>query len=539
MGVVYVARDLRLDRLVAIKTLPAHLADDPAMRERFIREARTAGRLNHPNIVSIHRADELAGQVFFVMGFVDGDSLAARIRARGHLASATVRAYLRDASAALAHAHSRGVIHRDVKPENMLIDRASDRVIVTDFGIARMAETAPLTATGQVLGTVHYVSPEQASGDTVDHRSDLYSLGVVGYLALSGRLPFDSLLASAVLIAHVNKKPAALASVATSVSPALAAIIDRLLAKDPAHRYDSAEALCDALDGVDVSGQPVARVALVSDTEAHEVWRRAAELEEMTGARPMVMRDPRDHSADRARTSGLAIDDVREAARGAGIGTASMNRALAERGLAGPPGNSAPAQIAPQTPFWRQSWAGTPLMIVEEASVAGKLHPDDFASVVNLARQATGTNGTPHSEGRELGWHFNTIGQRLHVRVAASEGRTRVYLVQNITELAAVTTVTAVVAGLVVWPIAMEIALQIGQSLGHTLWPLHRLGPIALNTKIRLAWWAGAIVVPTSIGLGRRFIRWSHDRAAVRLRGLMEAITTRVEECITRDQPRR
>ena len=217
MGVVYLARDVRLDRHVAIKTLPPHLATDPTVRERFLREARTAGALSHQNIVPIHRADEIAGHVFFVMGFVDGESMAQHIRERGRLEPLQVVRELHDVATALSYAHEHGVIHRDIKTENILIDRHTGRAMVTDFGIARLAESTPLTSTGQLLGTVYYLSPEQVSGDKVDARSDIYSLGVVGYFALSGRFPFDAELASAVLIAHVTKAPPPLLSAAPHV----------------------------------------------------------------------------------------------------------------------------------------------------------------------------------------------------------------------------------------------------------------------------------------------------------------------------------
>jgi serine/threonine-protein kinase len=176
MGIVYLARDLKLDRLVAIKTLPPHLAGNADVRERFLREARTAAHLSHPSIVPIHRADEIAGQVFFVMGYVEGESLAQRIQTLGRPPFADTVAQLRDVALALGYAHARGVVHRDVKAENILIDRASGRAVVTDFGIARLAESKQLTATGQVLGTVHYMSPEQVTGETMDGRRDVYAL---------------------------------------------------------------------------------------------------------------------------------------------------------------------------------------------------------------------------------------------------------------------------------------------------------------------------------------------------------------------------
>src|SRR5438270_1221572 len=222
MGVVYRGLDVKLERPVAIKVLPESLADVSGVRERFLREARTAAKLAHQNIVPIYRADELHGVVFLVMAYVDGDSLAERLTKRGALPARELIPILCDVASALDHAHAHGVVHRDVKPENILLDRVSGRALVTDFGIARLAEAKPLTATGQVLGTVHYMSPEQISGEAVDGRSDLYSLGVVAFRALTGRLPFDNETASAVLVAHVVKAPPAVRVVAPNAPRALA-----------------------------------------------------------------------------------------------------------------------------------------------------------------------------------------------------------------------------------------------------------------------------------------------------------------------------
>src|SRR5689334_9681271 len=207
MGVVYLGVDVKLDRPVAIKVLPEQLAGVPEVRERFLREARTAAKLSHPSIVPIYRADETDGVVFIDMAYVDGMSLAELLAAGASLPMIGLVRILRDVALALDYAHTHGVVHRDIKPENILVERETQRAWVTDFGIARLAEAKPLTATGQVLGTVHYMSPEQISGEPVDGRSDLYSLGVVGFRALTGRLPFDSDTASAVLVAHVIKPP--------------------------------------------------------------------------------------------------------------------------------------------------------------------------------------------------------------------------------------------------------------------------------------------------------------------------------------------
>src|SRR3954470_6815823 len=172
MGIVYLARDRRLERLVAIKTLPPHLSSDESVKQRFLREIRTAGAMSHPNVVPIHGADEIDGHVFFVMGFVDGESLATTIRGLGRIDAMDTARILRDVAAALAHAHARGIIHRDIKAENILVERSTGKAMVTDFGIARLAEAGPLTATGQGLGTVYYLSPQPGSGGAGDLRRD-------------------------------------------------------------------------------------------------------------------------------------------------------------------------------------------------------------------------------------------------------------------------------------------------------------------------------------------------------------------------------
>ena len=192
MGIVVLARDERLDRQVALKVLPPSLAEHPETRERFLREARMAAQLSHPNIVPVYRADDIGGFAFFAMGFIDGETLGDRVRARGTLPPVEVVRVLREVAWALAYAHARGIVHRDVKPENILIERGTGRAVVTDFGIARSDFNPALTQDGLVLGTVHYMSPEQSSGEPLDGRSDLYALGCVGFLALSGRLPLES-----------------------------------------------------------------------------------------------------------------------------------------------------------------------------------------------------------------------------------------------------------------------------------------------------------------------------------------------------------
>jgi eukaryotic-like serine/threonine-protein kinase len=248
MGVVYLARDVQLDRDVAIKVLPSHLAHTPAARERFVREARTAAGLSHPHIVPIYRVSEARGFVFFVMSYVEGETLGERLRTRGPLPPADATRVLREVAWALAYAHRRGIVHRDVKPDNILLEAGTGRALVTDFGIAHGGKD-PGTATdpGKIMGTAHFMSPEQAAEEPIDGRSDIYALGVVGYLAVSGRLPFESSNLPALLLRQATETPPSVMRAAPGLPPALGAAIDRCLARDPAERFADGEAVAEAL----------------------------------------------------------------------------------------------------------------------------------------------------------------------------------------------------------------------------------------------------------------------------------------------------
>jgi eukaryotic-like serine/threonine-protein kinase len=247
MGIVALARDVALDRPVAIKLLPPGLAESPLHRARFVREARTAAALSHPHIVPIHAVEEHAELVFFVMTFVDGETLAERVRRAGPLSSAECVRVVQEIAWALAHAHANGVVHRDVKPDNVLIERASGRVVVTDFGIARTAGSPNASGESEIAGTPRYMSPEQASGDALDGRSDLYSLGAVAFFAATGRPPFDAPSAAGVLVKHAVEPAPSLATARAGLPPRFAAAIDRCLAKNPAERWMSAEELATAI----------------------------------------------------------------------------------------------------------------------------------------------------------------------------------------------------------------------------------------------------------------------------------------------------
>ena len=245
MGIVYLARDLRLERVVAIKLLPPDRAQDAAARERFVREARMAAQLSHPHIIPIHAVDEIGEFVFFVMSFVEGETLGARVRRDGALKPHDAARILREVAWALAYAHGQGVVHRDVKPDNILLERGDGRALVADFGIARSVQAAALSGEHELVGTPEYMSPEQAGAERLDGRSDLYSLGVVGYYALTGLLPFTSPTVAGLLAQHVGKAPPPL--VVPGAPASFVAAVERCLEKDPAQRFQSGEELAAAL----------------------------------------------------------------------------------------------------------------------------------------------------------------------------------------------------------------------------------------------------------------------------------------------------
>ncbi|HMA43585.1 MAG TPA: protein kinase [Gemmatimonadales bacterium] len=247
MGIVYLAREVRLDRPVALKLLPPTLAARPELRERFLREARTAAKLSHPNIIPIYAVDEVDAYVFFAMAYVEGETLTERVRSRGPLAPGDAARLLREVAWALAYAHAQGVIHRDVKPDNIMLETGSGRALVADFGIAAQVSGAAGLHGGDIVGTPEFMSPEQALGEDVDAKSDLYSLGVVGYFVLSGRLPFTGTKATEVLAKQVTEAPRSLAAVADGTPRRLVQTIDKCLAKERDERPASAAALADQM----------------------------------------------------------------------------------------------------------------------------------------------------------------------------------------------------------------------------------------------------------------------------------------------------
>ncbi|MGH7702705.1 MAG: protein kinase domain-containing protein, partial [Gemmatimonadales bacterium] len=257
MGVVYRARDERLKRRVAIKVLPPELAYQEDIRARFIREAETAARLSHPHIVPIHAVGDGNGLVYFVMGYVDGESLGARLKRRGRLPPEEARRIMKETADALGTAHGLSVIHRDIKPDNILLEGTRGRVMVTDFGIAKAMSSpgATLTSAGVAIGTPQYMSPEQAAGEKeIDGRSDLYSLGIVSYQMLTGELPFNAPTVAGILMKQITEVAPQVTTLRPEVPEDLSLAVSRCLEKDPENRWPSADALRRGLEGRTMTG---------------------------------------------------------------------------------------------------------------------------------------------------------------------------------------------------------------------------------------------------------------------------------------------
>jgi hypothetical protein len=258
MGAVYLARDPGLDRDVAIKVLPPEFAVQHTLRERFVREAKLAASLSHPNIIHVHAVEEQGDLLAIVMQFVEGETLTERIARSGPYDAADCARLLQDVAWALGYAHGRGVVHRDVKPDNLLIERGTGRPMILDFGIARQVEASGLTEVGQSIGTPHYMSPEQAAAESIDGRSDLYSLGCVGFFAATGRPPFDGDSAHRLLMQHLTLPAPAVTSLRAEFPRGLSDVIATALAKEPARRYATGEAMADAIGSLQLRSREVA-----------------------------------------------------------------------------------------------------------------------------------------------------------------------------------------------------------------------------------------------------------------------------------------
>ncbi|HET7352554.1 MAG TPA: Stk1 family PASTA domain-containing Ser/Thr kinase, partial [Gaiellaceae bacterium] len=261
MADVYLAEDQELGRRVAIKILNGRHANDDQFIERFRREAKNAAALNHPNIVSIYDRGEAEDTYYIAMEFLDGRTLKELVVSRGAAPLNVAIEYARQILSALRFAHRHGIVHRDIKPHNVLVD-AEGRVKVTDFGIAR-AGTSQMTETGSIVGTAQYLSPEQARGGEVDPRSDLYSLGVVLYELLTGKTPFDGETPVEIAMKHLSNAPKPPSKLRPDVPPELDKVVLRALAKDPDDRYQSADEMEADLERV-TRGAPVSAATMAT-----------------------------------------------------------------------------------------------------------------------------------------------------------------------------------------------------------------------------------------------------------------------------------
>jgi len=363
MGVVYRALDRKLRRAVAIKVLPPELAYRDDVKQRFLREAQTAAQLNHPNIVPIYAVEERDGLVCFVMALVEGEPLALRLATDTRPPVADVCRILRGVADALAYAHARGIVHRDIKPDNILIDRATGRPMVTDFGIARAAEgDARLTVTGIAVGTPAYMSPEQAMGEReIDGRSDLYSLAIVAYQMLAGELPFQATNTPSMLMKHISDTPRPLRERRRDLPPLLVAAIERAMAKRPQDRWDDAAGFRDAIAAIEGGTAALAppppsasvppRAEQPPDRAPQDLarlssaWKHAAPRPEGLAANVRaIVRGAQEHAMEQAR---LAEDMARDAVDAANAGWSTNAPRNPNQGL----------QARPPVPPWMpDSW---------------------------------------------------------------------------------------------------------------------------------------------------------------------------------------
>ena len=569
MGVVYLATDEQLRRPVAIKTLPPHLATDARVRDRFLREARTAGALSHPNIVPIYSAAERDGVVFFAMRYISGESLADRIARHGSLPPTEVVSLLRQLASALSYAHANGVVHRDIKAENVLLDNETGRAMLTDFGIARLAETQPLTATGTVLGTVQYMSPEQVSGDALDGRSDLYSLGILAFFALAGRFPFERKTASAIVVAHVTSIPPKLCSLADGVSAELGDIVDRLLAKSPADRFENGQALRVALDALSIGETSInsyqsAPVSLIPSTSAREafatrgtvddhniisfgdarvsesdvfssadakqIWARAAELQANTGLIVPPAEFRIKNEAGAPETTGFKAYLVRESAVDAGIDARYVDRAIAERAQAiAPPHSLAMVSDAPATITLGEAmkkrinpFIGARTKIEMETSLEGELSEIGFEEVADEIRRALGEMVTVSAVGRTLTVTLansgdggrNNFPRRLQIHLTSRHGRTTIRAFEDLGQL---------------WA-GRFLGLGLGISGGGGSLVIGLIMGTTHNGALALAGFAGVVV--SALTLARTLYGRSARKREKELYDLLQRVLVRAKESL-------
>jgi serine/threonine-protein kinase len=303
MAVVFKARERQLEREVAIKVLPFSLAFDREFVERFQREARTSARLEHPNIIPIYRVGRAGRVIYFVMKFLRGKPLTSVLAARGTLPPGEIRRILIDVARALAYAHKSEIVHRDIKPDNIMFDEHG-QAVVTDFGIAKAASGGKLTGTGMSIGTPHYMSPEQAKAQALDGRSDIYSLGVVAFQCLTGGVPFDGDDSFSIGYKHIMEELPT-PRLETPEQWALFDLVRRMMAKTPIERFQNADELIQALEGGPVARTSADETLAISPVARERLSSAATTPLPKITTRGTGLRPPR--REERSALGGLAL----------------------------------------------------------------------------------------------------------------------------------------------------------------------------------------------------------------------------------------
>ncbi|HTH64079.1 MAG TPA: protein kinase [Gemmatimonadales bacterium] len=388
MGMVFLAQDLTLEREVAIKVLPPDFSTDPQVIKRFQQEAKTAAKLDHPNIIPIYRVESAEGLNFFVMKFISGTSLEDVLETRQPLSYDYVQRVLWEAACALGHAHSRHVVHRDVKPANIMFDH-DGRVMLTDFGISKALQSAGgLTGTGMIVGTPHYMAPEQAKGQPVDGRADQYSLGIVGYRLLAGSLPFSGDSVHTILYKHIFEPAPKVSALRTGIPRYLTEPIQRSLSKEPSDRFPTMEAFAQAV-------WPEQAVPTTGKSTPRPGARRPA------APGPVSSDTPTEHVAATAdATTPLPTPSaplpatVRTARRSKVPLAALVIFALAATGVAGYLGLRGRGAAVPLTPLDSSAIAQLPETTTESAQSTATVLPRDIPETT-VARAPTQALSTP------------------------------------------------------------------------------------------------------------------------------------------------
>lgn len=474
MGEVWKAKDRVLGRVVAVKILKEEYNGDPNFLQRFRAEARHTALLNHPGVANVFDYGEEEGSAFLVMELVPGEPLSNIIERRRTLEADTVLNYIGQTARALAAAHAQGLVHRDVKPGNLIIT-PDNRVKVTDFGIARLADQVPLTATGQVMGTAQYLAPEQATGQTATGSSDIYSLGIIGYECLAGRRPFTGESQIAIALAQVNDPPPPLAE---DVPEPVRALIMSMLAKEPRDRPATAGALATAVDAIR-RGDVAAAAAAVPGMRAFLDLPEDLDDDEPTQAFAPVDDEP-------TRMMTRQDDRPAAAAPGAGAGAAAgpAHPVTAELGVVQPdraPGQDAPPPRAEQ-PRRRRVWPWLLPLLLALALAAGLvwlfLLRDTGSG--GPAPSPTGTVSTTAVPGTSA-----PDGETVEVLAARYEGRSVDEVVQELSDLG--------------------FAVQrVGQASGEpagTVLSLDPVGQVARGTTITVVHSTGPDTVELPTGL--------------------------------------